>query len=109
MIAAIKPDLKADLGDIKRDTAAIRTAIEKQPMGTHYNDTLSREEQKEPAGDDTGEKLWFKEVEAIYKGNATGKEYTRYNLKFISWFSTKYGKKNVTEQAVREHIQEVST
>jgi hypothetical protein len=47
-------------------------------------------------------------VEAIYKGNPTGIEYTRYNNAFIKWFTIKYGKKEVTEQEVRQHIQEHS-
>ena len=48
--------------------------------------------------------MWFKEVAAIYQGNATGREYARYNQAFIDWFSIKYGKGNVTESAVREYV-----
>ena len=46
-------------------------------------------------------KIWFKEVEAIYKGNSTGKEYSRYNRAFIEWFRQRYGKEETTELAVR--------
>lgn len=40
---------------------------------------------------DKTQKLWFNEVDALYKGKTTGKEYTRYNLAFIKWFKQEYG------------------
>ena len=42
----------------------------------------------------------------IYRGNATGKEYARYNNSFIEWHAIKYGKKTAAESSVREFIQE---
>lgn len=101
--------MEAGLRDIKNDTAAIRAAL--GPPSTAQQSPSQRppaEEEKELVANARAEKLWFREVEAIYGGNATGREYARYNETFISWFSTKYGKASVTERAVREHIQEAS-
>lgn len=91
-IAALKPDLKADLKDIKTDTAAIRAAIAKPPtLHSCKVPLVAAEEEKVPLPQQRGEeskKLWFHEIEAIFQGNATGTEYARYNNAFIKWFSS---------------------
>jgi hypothetical protein len=44
------------------------------------------------------------EAEKIYHGNATGKEYTRYNNNFITWHKERYGGKRELEEHIREYV-----
>jgi hypothetical protein len=51
--------------------------------------------------------IWHEEIKAIYKGNATGKEYLRYNNLFIDWHKENFGVKAVIEEEnVRRYVQE---
>lgn len=104
-LAALKPDLKTDLRNIKTDTAAIRAAIAK-PLSPHSSKDLQPTVYQEETGweqriGEEPKKLWFQEVVGIYRGNATGKEYIRYNNSFLKWHAIKHGKNCATESDVR--------
>jgi hypothetical protein len=43
-------------------------------------------------------------VKALYHGNATGIEYTRYGNNFIKWHKEKYGGMRELEEHIREYI-----
>ena len=54
----------------------------------------------------TQTRLWYDEIDALYKGTETARKYRDYNLKFQSWFSEKYGLKAVVEE---RHAREFVT
>jgi hypothetical protein len=45
---------------------------------------VSNDIEKVSEGENT--RLWYKEIDALYKNTSTGKEYTRYNKDFQKWF-----------------------
>lgn len=47
------------------------------------------------------ERLWFEELDVVYRGTSTGVEYTRYLTAFHEWHTETYGKVEPNEATVR--------